>query len=412
MTARALSAAALGAALLLAARPAAAVYSCGGVKDTCDCNANNPYPCCSNGGNCTWWAWHSMCCSWAIGPGNWGNAKDWVAHARSDARFEVRSKPVAGSVAVKVSSSYGHVAWVKSVQGSNIEVTEMACWGWYGLRTKVRPASDFDGGFIVRVAPKPDYQGRTLGVEGQSYPIVSAGATQVKVGGTVTGWVKLQNEGVATWKPGKVWLAPIPRDKPSPFHSASWKSETRISTVKSDVAPGKVGTFALDLTGREVGTTVLGLGWVADGVTWFADEPKGGGPEDGYFAVKVEVVPGDPPDAGPSERGVADAGAADLLGSDDLVALDAHDPERDAERDDAQLAGGCATAPCRGAGSTAVVLGSLLLLALALWRRARDVAAGRCTRYASVHETTRVVRDPRSRGPADPARLQRRVELR
>ena len=143
----------LASALLLTGRPAEAVYSCGGKTDTCQCAANNPYPCCSNGGNCTWWAWHSACCNWKVGLPPWGNAKEWAGNAKAHPAYVVKSAPVPNSIAVRVSSSYGHVAWVKSVSGSQVVVTEMGCWGWYGVRTTTYSASYFDGGFIVQKTP-------------------------------------------------------------------------------------------------------------------------------------------------------------------------------------------------------------------------------------------------------------------
>lgn len=137
----------------------------------------------------------------------------------------------------------------------------------------------------------PDYRGTSLGVEGQSYPIVAEAAVDVHQGETVTGWVRLQNAGKASWEPGVVWLAPIPRDTASPFQAASWLSDHRISTVTASVPPGEVGEFELDIRGGgEQGESILSLGWVAEGITWFADPPKGGGPEDGYFAVRVNVT--------------------------------------------------------------------------------------------------------------------------
>jgi len=157
-----------------------------------------------------------------------------------------------------------------------------------------------------------EYAGKSLGISGQSYPIVSNGPVMVAVGETVTGWVKLQNVGRGTWKSGVVWLAPIPRDQESPFASPSWSSATRISTPAADVAPGQVGEFALDLTGRVTGESILSLGWVAENETWFADAPRGGGPEDGYFAVAVDVFEAaDMPDAAPPDAAVADASAQD-----------------------------------------------------------------------------------------------------
>jgi GH25 family lysozyme M1 (1,4-beta-N-acetylmuramidase) len=135
-----------------------------------------------------------------------------------------------------------------------------------------------------------DYAGDSLGVSGQSYPIVADGAVTVAVGQTVSGWIKLKNVGQKSWQPGSVWLAPIPRDQASPFQSPSWESGSRISTVSTEVPPGEVAEFQLDLSGKVIGESILSLGWVAEGVTWFADSPKGGGPKDGYFAVKVNVV--------------------------------------------------------------------------------------------------------------------------
>jgi len=162
-----------------------------------------------------------------------------------------------------------------------------------------------------------EYAGKSLGISGQSYPIVSRGPVTVAVGETVTGWVKLQNVGRGTWKSGVVWLAPIPRDQASPFASPSWQSATRIATPAADVAPGEVGEFALDLTGKDEGESMLSLGWVAENETWFADGPRGGGPADGYFAVAVQVVAAADmpdaamPDADPPDAAVSDAGAAD-----------------------------------------------------------------------------------------------------
>ncbi len=138
---------------------------------------------------------------------------------------------------------------------------------------------------------KPAYSGKSLGLAGQSYPVSSAGAVTVEVGQTVTGWIKLENVGTASWKSGVVKLAPMPRDAASPFASPSWLSPHRISTPAADLAPGQVGEFALDITGSVLGQSSLKLGWLAEGITWFADAPQGGGPPDGYFEVLVNVVP-------------------------------------------------------------------------------------------------------------------------
>jgi hypothetical protein len=132
----------------------------------------------------------------------------------------------------------------------------------------------------------------------------------------------------------------------------------------------------------------LSLGWVAEEVTWFADAPKGGGPEDGYFAVDVNVVaapdapdaatrdaaaPDDVPtgtDAGPTERdgGLGnvrrDAGSATASGS--------HDAGGDAGEGIAggMDAGGCAVARSTSRSASPAWLLALLALTARMRRRA------------------------------------------
>jgi hypothetical protein len=153
----ALAAASIAAVLAFAA-PAHAVYECGGQKDDCKCGADDPYPCCSNGGNCTWWAWEAACCNWAKALPGWGNANQWAGNAKAHPDYDVQSTPVVGSIACRQGGTYGHVAWVTKVNGSSIEVTEENCCGScnYGMRTWTYQASYFDGGFIVRVNQQCD----------------------------------------------------------------------------------------------------------------------------------------------------------------------------------------------------------------------------------------------------------------
>ena len=145
----------LVALLSLCTSEARAVYQCDGQTDDCPCNANNPYPCCDNGGgnhgNCTWWGWHSACCNWAYGLPGWGNAKTWAGFANQHQDFSVVSNPVVGSIACRDIGTWGHVAWVTGVNGSNITVTEMNCCNGCnnGVRTWNYSASYFTGGFIV-----------------------------------------------------------------------------------------------------------------------------------------------------------------------------------------------------------------------------------------------------------------------
>jgi MYXO-CTERM domain-containing protein len=248
-----------------------------------------------------------------------------------------------------------------------------------------------EGALLALANGGPDFEGKSLGKGGQSYPIVSDGPVTVEQGQTVKGWVKLKNVGKKTWKAGVVKLAPIPRDKPSAFHAASWENDHRISTLKADVAPGDVGEFELDIEGRDVGQSILSLGWVAEGITWFADAPKGGGPPDGYFAVEVKVTPAPPkPDAGAGggaggeggaggattttttttwqSAGGAGGSSAGSGGAAELV---------DYETPNSSTSSGCG---CRAAGEAPTGgaplagLGALGLLALVARRRRRDAS--------------------------------------
>lgn len=191
---RAASVALFATAVLLASRPAHAVYQCGDQKDDCQCGANDPYPCCDNGGNCTWWAWEAACCNWAVALPGWGNANQWVGNAQLDPNYEVLSAPVVGSVACRVSGTYGHVAWVTAVNGGGISVTEENCCGTcnYGLRSHDYQASYFDGGFIVRKGQCDCSAGQT-----QSEGCGNCGTRNRSCGGDCkwSGWESCGGEG-------------------------------------------------------------------------------------------------------------------------------------------------------------------------------------------------------------------------
>lgn len=146
-----LAASLLGLGLALAAGPAMAIGQCGNQEDTCKCGKNNPYPCCDNGSNCTWWAWHEACCNWGIALPGWGNANTWHSYAKQNANFSVLSQPEVGSIATSTKGQYGHVAWVTSVGNGTVTVREMNCCGTcsYGMITRTHPTSYFNSGFIV-----------------------------------------------------------------------------------------------------------------------------------------------------------------------------------------------------------------------------------------------------------------------
>ncbi|MEO7331176.1 MAG: MYXO-CTERM sorting domain-containing protein, partial [Minicystis sp.] len=86
---------------------------------------------------------------------------------------------------------------------------------------------------------------------------------------------------------GETKLAPTPRDLPSSLAGKEWLSPTRVSTLDVDVKPGEVGHFLLPISVTAEGDMVQTFALVEDGVTWFADAPKGGGPADDFLAVHV-----------------------------------------------------------------------------------------------------------------------------
>ena len=123
----------------------------------------------------------------------------------------------------------------------------------------------------------------------QSFPTADAPAIQMEPGQTLDGWIELKNVGTATWKAGETMLAPTPREQASPLAAKSWLSATRVSTLAEDVPPGSTGRFDLSITASKVGNVTQTFGLVEEGVTWFADAPKGGGPADDQLALRVVI---------------------------------------------------------------------------------------------------------------------------
>lgn len=152
---------------------------------------------------------------------------------------------------------------------------------------------------------------------GQTYPTLQDAPIMMTVGQTMTGTITLKNVGTATWKAGEAKLAPTPRDKPSPVGSASWLTATRVSSPTADVPPGGSFAFPLEITANGPGDFTQTFSLVEEGVTWFADAPKGGGPADDGLAIHVIVTsPGD---------GTGGGGAgADDAGADGGIEVEAH----------------------------------------------------------------------------------------
>lgn len=141
----------------------------------------------------------------------------------------------------------------------------------------------------------------------------------VNVGEDVEVWIELENTGGLAWEPGTTFLAPTPRDTDSPLAHASWPSSTRTATVDAAVEPGDVGrfTFSVSLTSAETVSQTFGL--VHESITWFADEPWGGGPTDDAITITVRAVEtgGDESGAGSSTGNGGDSNADSSSGDGD-----------------------------------------------------------------------------------------------
>ena len=174
------------------------------------------------------------------------------------------------------------------------------------------------------------------------------GELSLPVDQTTGVWFDIENTGLMPWLPGTTLLAPIPRDEDSLLAAPDWLSAHRAATVETEVAPGEVGRFRFSVYAYAEGEHELSLGLVHEGVTWFADPPSGGGPEDGALTVMVQAV--DPSSSSSSGQGGSGAAAAGVTGS---------------ESGDC----GCAVPGQRGrALGTLALLGGLVLLR---WRRRR-----------------------------------------
>lgn len=119
-------------------------------------SAGNPYYCCSNGGNCTWWAWRQAKNAWGDFPTWTGNAKDWArVLGASPYNYPVSSTPAVGTIACNTTASAdgvvnGHVAWVTGIVGNTVYFNDMDCCVGCnsGFNNESASISYFDGGYI------------------------------------------------------------------------------------------------------------------------------------------------------------------------------------------------------------------------------------------------------------------------
>lgn len=119
--------------------------TCGGVS-----SPGNPYPCCSNGGNCTFYAWHSAMTNWRVSLPAWSHAHLW-SNAAKNGGYVMNGTCAPGSIAV--SRARNHVAWVTSCSGG-VQVLEQNCGNYAGgVRAASYGAYFFEQGFIHQPTP-------------------------------------------------------------------------------------------------------------------------------------------------------------------------------------------------------------------------------------------------------------------
>lgn len=144
-------------------------------------------------------------------------------------------------------------------------------------------------------------------------PGASIGELAIAEGESARVAVEVKNVGSRAWEPGVTYLAPTaPRDEPSPHSNATWPAPDRAATVREVVQPGEAGRLSFEIYGAEEGEHELTFGMVHEGVTWFSDDPLGGGPGDDALRVQVAVEgdgsfddSGVPADGAEGERAVS-----------------------------------------------------------------------------------------------------------
>jgi lysozyme len=208
---------------------------------------------------------------------------DWLAPNRLAA--------ASGSVAPGADFKFQFTFHAPNKPGTYFEYFGMVEEGvaWFGDAGQGGPADDvFEAQIQVLAA---EFQGELVK---QTFPALKDPALAMAVGEEIDGFFELKNVGTATWKAGVTKLAPTPRDKPSPLGNDGWLSGTRVSALDADVAPGGTAQFLVHLTAAKEGDVQQTFGLVEEGVTWFQDAPKGGGPPDDALAIHVQIGPPQP----------------------------------------------------------------------------------------------------------------------
>lgn len=105
----------------------------------------NPYPCCTNGGNCTWFAWYKAEQAWRDQLPGWHNPNGvildvkgniapgknatWIEYARQAGYPISETIPSIDTIGVFNIGPVGHVAWVTGLDCATqqVQVEQMAC---------------------------------------------------------------------------------------------------------------------------------------------------------------------------------------------------------------------------------------------------------------------------------------------
>lgn len=89
---------------------------------------------------------YGYCTHWVASkryvPNGWGNAISWKYYAQYQG-WTVSSQPIVGAIAYEPTGGYGHVAFVESVNGTTVTVSEKNYKGWNVVSYRTVPISQF-----------------------------------------------------------------------------------------------------------------------------------------------------------------------------------------------------------------------------------------------------------------------------
>jgi hypothetical protein len=199
------------------------------------------------------------------------------------------------------------------------------------------------------------YPGTSLLYPYAASPGEASYAATMTSGELAPAWLEVANDGSAAWPAGATTVATAsPREHASPFHdAATWLSPSHPVSSNAASAPGAVTRYAFVMKAPEVAaptTFVEHFGLVREGNTWF-------GPEDNLVTWTITVNPRSTP------APTADAGRGGAEEDDD----------------DKEVTSGCSIGPVgpirpgRPGGYSLTKTAAMLLLAVAAWRRGRQL---------------------------------------